>query len=147
MKTRSLFLSTMLRLAVVAVAIGCGGGGGGGYDGGNPPTAPPPTGGQVVVVELTEHAFTPRSLQVSAGDTVRWVMRGTDPTHTVTAKDGSFDSGAVFRANGDAYQRTFSSADNGKTFDYSCRAHADCCNMRGSIRVGSNAPPPGPGYE
>jgi plastocyanin len=130
---------------LAAAVCGCGGGGGG-Y-GGSTPTSPTPTTGQVVVVDLTEHAFTPRSVEVQAGDTVRWVLRGSDATQTVTARHGAFDSGAAFTRSGATYERTFGSGDDGRIFDYSCQAHGDCCAMRGSVRVGSGAPPPSPGYE
>jgi hypothetical protein len=32
------------------------------------------------------------------------------------------------------------------TWEYSCQAHKDCCQMQGSVRVGRDAPPPGTGY-
>ena len=129
--------------ATLILALACGGGGGGGG-----PTAPPAPNPQpqAVTVELSEHSFSPKQITIQPGETVAWVMRGSDPTHTVTALNGAFDSGAVFNASGATFRRTFSAADSGRTFEYRCQAHADCCNMRGSVRVGSDAPPPGPGY-
>jgi plastocyanin len=124
--------------ALLLAACGGGGGGGGG------PTAPGPVA-QSVTVELHDHSFAPRSLTIQPGDTVVWVLRGNDRTHTVTALNGAFDSGQVFGQPGATFRRTFNEA--GRTFDYRCRSHADCCNMRGSVRVGDSAPPPTPGYE
>ena len=46
-----------------------------------------------------------------------------------------------------AFERTFGSEDDGRTFEYACTTHSDCCDMKGSIRVGVSAPPPAPGYE
>lgn len=135
---RSLVLSGTL--ATLLAAAGCGGGGGGNGGG---PTAPNPTGA-VVTVEVSEHVFEPRSVTVTAGTTVRWVMRGADPTHTVTATDGAFDSGTVFTRAGATFERVFN--EDGRTFNYACQAHDACCSMRGSVRVGDTAPPPNPGY-
>jgi plastocyanin len=120
--------------------LACGGNGGGS------PTAPNAPAPQAVTVELRDFAFGPRSVTVQPGGTVRWVMRGTDPTHTVTALNGAFDSGPVFTQNGATFTRTFPAAEAGRTFEYRCTAHAACCSMQGSVRVGENAPPPGPGY-
>lgn len=137
--TRAFLTSTAA--AALFLALACGGGGGGGG-----PTAPPAPNPQAVTVELSEHSFSPKSITIQPGETVAWVMRGSDPTHTVTALNGAFDSGAVFTASGATFRRTFSAAESGQIFEYRCQAHADCCNMRGSVRVGADAPPPGPGY-
>lgn len=140
--------SLVSALAVCAVLAACGGGGGGG--GGGTPTQPnppnPPADPNVVTVNLSEFAFSPRQVTVDPGQTVRWVLQGTDPTHTVTALDGRFNSGAAFRSTGDTFEQTFTAADNDQTFEYRCAAHADCCDMKGSVRVGANAPQPDPGY-
>jgi plastocyanin len=71
-------------------------------------------------------------------------MKGTDNRHTVTARDGSFDSGAVFTQDGATFERRFD--ESGKTFEYACKVHKDCCMMSGSVRVGRDAPEPLPGY-
>jgi plastocyanin len=118
----------------------CGGGGGG-----SSPSEPPPGGGpQVIVVQVRDNTYEPRTVTISPGDTVRWVFSGPSTTHTVTARDGSFDSGAIFTGPGTSFERRFNTAG---TYEYSCQAHSVCCLMRGSIRVGSNAPPPDPTYE
>ncbi|HUP42909.1 MAG TPA: metal-binding protein, partial [Thermoanaerobaculia bacterium] len=74
-------------LAAGGVLVACGGGGGGG---GTPTDPNPPSNPSVVTVELNEFAYEPRSVTIQPGQTVRWVMRGSDPTHTVTAIDGAF---------------------------------------------------------
>lgn len=143
MTFRSPFLSLLLLTAGLLLA--CGGGSDGG--GGESPTAPPPPGGgSVVTVEVRENVFDPRSVAIQPGQTVRWVFRGQDPTHTATARDGAFDSGFVFRNQGDTFERTFGAGADGQTFEYFCRSHRDCCDMKGSVRVGANAPAPDPGY-
>ncbi len=113
----------------------CGGGGGG-----SSPTEPR---GQVITIEVRDNTYSPRSVTIQPGDTVRWVRIGSDPTHTVTALDGSFNIG--FQQSGAVFERRFETVN--QTYDYSCQAHRDCCQMQGSVRVGNAAPPPRPGYE
>jgi plastocyanin len=134
--------SAVLALAACITLAACGGGGGGGT-----PTQPDPPGSpNVITVELNEFAYSPRQLTIEPGQTVRWVLMGSDPSHTVTARDGAFDSGLTFQDTGDVFQRTFSTSEAGQTFEYACASHSDCCDMKGSIRVGENAPAPDPGY-
>ena len=139
--------SLVSALAVCAVLAACGGGGGGG---GGTPTQPnppnPPADPNVVTVNLTEFDFNPRRVTVEPGQTVRWVLQGSDPTHTVTARDGKFNSGNSLRNPGDSFEHTFTAADNDQTFEYSCATHSDCCDMKGSVLVGSGAPAPDPEY-
>jgi len=130
-----------ITLAAALAVSSCGGGGGGGNGGGSP-TEPRPA--QVIVVQVKDNSYEPKSITIEPGDTVRWVVSGTDRTHTVTAVNGAFDSGAVFTASGATFERRF---DTAGTWDYSCKAHKQCCLMQGSVRVGSGAPPPSPGYE
>lgn len=133
-----------LAAGALLVAGSCGGGGGGG--GGTPTDPPPPAPPQAVTIDLTEFAYSPRSVNIEPGQTVRWVLRGSDRTHTVTEIGGAFDSGFAFNAPGATFQRTFGEADRNKTFNYRCATHSDCCDMKGSIRVGQGAPAPNPGY-
>lgn len=141
-RIRSLCLVLLALLGTMA-ALSCGGGGGGGYGGG--PTAPPPSSGSLVVVQVNDDSYSPKSVTIQPGDTVRWVLNGNTLVHTVTAKDGSFDSGAVFTAKGAVYEHRF---DAKGTFEYACKVHSNCCLMRGSVLVGSDAsPPPDPSYE
>lgn len=145
MRIRSLCFVLVALLATLA-ALSCGGGGGG-YGG---PTAPSPTPtpgpstGSVHTVQVNDDSYDPKSITIEPGDTVRWVMNGNITTHTVTAKDGSFDSGSIFTTKGAMYERRF---DTRGTFEYACKVHSNCCLMRGSVLVGANAPPPDPSYE
>lgn len=124
---------TMIAMFVAAlVAASCGGGGGGGGGGG--PTAPPPPPGENEV-NVVDSSFDPQQLVVDPGTTVTWIRRGALSNHTVTAGDGSFDSGMIFRSQGDTFQHTFDASTAGQTIAYRCMTHAECCDMRGSIRV------------
>ena len=128
---------------VVSVGWGCGGGGGGGGSPTEPPLAPQPN---VVTIEVVDDAYAPQRVTIQPGDTVRWVLDGDHAGHTVTDRNGAFDSGFVFQNPGDSYERTFPAAEQGRIFEYSCVTHRDCCGMRGSVRVGDSAPAPSPGY-
>lgn len=124
-----------------ALLAACGGGGGG-----KSPTAPPPiTSPQVVVVAVQDDQFIPKQVTINPGDTVRWVLMGSSTAgHTVTANDGTFDSGKVFTKSGATFERTFTAS--GTTVLYHCQTHYVCCQMQGSVRVGENSPPPPAGY-
>ncbi|HEX6899271.1 MAG TPA: hypothetical protein VF789_06135 [Thermoanaerobaculia bacterium] len=125
-------------LAAVLLALSCGGGG-------SSPTEPGGAGPKTVTVVVKDNSYEPRTVIINPGDTIRWVMQGTTPDHTVTALNGAFDSGNRLAASGAVFERRFLEAN--QTFDYSCQTHKDCCNMKGSVRVGDSAPPPTPGYE
>ncbi len=99
---------------------------------------------RTVVVEIQDNSYSPASIQIDSGDTVRWVLTGATTTHTVTALGGQFDSGFVFLQPGDTFERTFNELD--MTFEYSCQSHKVCCAMQGSVKVGVQAPDPRPGY-
>jgi proline-rich tail region repeat protein len=135
----------LLGIALLLGMTACGGGGGGGSSSTpTSPTAPAPP--NTVTIQVLDFEFEPRSVTINAGDTVRWVFDGQDRTHTSTAKDMTWDSEFVFQQVGDAFQWTSSAADDGQTFEYSCRTHDNSHDMKGSIRVGTNAPAPSPGY-
>ena len=57
------------------------------------------------VVTMKNAAFSPASLTIAAGSTVTWT-NDDNVIHTVTATDGSFDSGDI--AVGASYSKTFS---------------------------------------
>jgi len=97
-------------------------------------------------VEVRDFAFVPKSIVVQPGDTVVWRLTGGDHTHTVTAVGGMFGSGFAFTQAGATFEHTFTADDLGKTFEYFCQTHYATYAMQGSVRVGNNAPPPGPGY-
>lgn len=77
-------------------------------------------------VSIHDFAFIPGQLAIAAGDTVVWTNEdGTD--HTVTADDGSFDSGAF--GQGGTSSRTFTLSG---TFPYHCDIHPE---MTGTVTV------------
>jgi plastocyanin len=98
------------------------------------PTPPPGSG----TIRLVDFAFDPSTITVTAGTTVTWVNAGA-ALHTVTATDGSWDSGLV-RAGGGTFVRRFPTPG---TFTYLCSLHP---SMTGVVRVGgpNGAPPPPP---
>ncbi|MDQ6674922.1 MAG: plastocyanin/azurin family copper-binding protein [Chloroflexota bacterium] len=83
---------------------------------GGPPTATSAAQDSLTVT-VVNIAFDPQILTISAGSTVTWVSR--DPVqHTVTADDGSFDSGLFGRD--DVFSLTF---DNPGRYTYYCVPH------------------------
>jgi plastocyanin len=82
--------------------------------------------GPVVAVAARSLAFTPATLEVTAGTTVEWT--NDDPlSHTVTAAGGGFDSGLI--EPGRKWRRTFTVPG---TYRYMCTPHPF---MRGTIVV------------
>lgn len=77
-------------------------------------------------VSIVDFAFDPGSVTVDAGATVTWTNQGPSP-HTVTADDGSFDSGTLDA--GGTFSFTFNTAG---TVSYHCTIHP---NMVGSVVV------------
>ncbi len=77
-------------------------------------------------VSIKNMAFNPGSVSVTTGATVTWTNNDTT-IHTVTADDGSFNSGNI--AIGATYSRAFSSAG---TFSYHCTIHPE---MTGKVVV------------
>ena len=78
-------------------------------------------------VDIGDNFFDPPDVAVEPGSTITWTNNGDEP-HTVTADDGSFDSG---RLNpGDSYTVAFGGQG---TVTYHCEIHPE---MRGSVTVG-----------
>jgi len=82
--------------------------------------------GESPVVNVVDTGFEPADIVVHRGDTVRWEFGGVLP-HTVTADDGSFDSG--IQQPGGTFTFTF---DTLGTFTYTCTLHPF---MIGSVTV------------
>src|SRR5215208_7336588 len=79
-------------------------------------------------VDIGDNFFDPPDATVEPGSTITWTNNGDEP-HTVTADDGSFDSG---RLNpGDSYTVAFGGQG---TVTYHCEIHPE--EMRGSVTVG-----------
>jgi plastocyanin len=77
-------------------------------------------------VRMVNFAFRPRSLSISAGTKVRWVVR--EGTHSTTSNTGLWDSGVL--SQGEAFGRIFRKTG---TFKYHCTVHPSA--MRGVISV------------
>jgi len=67
-------------------------------------------------VTIVDFGFKPAGVTIKAGSTVTWTNHGR--THTVTADNGSFDSGHI--ASGVAFSMTFKKAG---TYAYHCSIH------------------------
>jgi plastocyanin len=89
-----------------------------------PVATPAPGSGAVAILDFD---YAPKTLSVAVGTTVRWTNQGVAP-HTVTARDGSFDSG--FLSTNDGFTRTFTRA---ATIEYLCSIHPA---MIGTVVVG-----------
>lgn len=80
----------------------------------------------VVTVNMSATQFTPQTITINAGDTVKWVNNST-VKHTVTSDNAYFDSGEM--NPGESFQATFSQAG---TFAYHCELHS---GMTGTVKV------------
>src|SRR5262245_50501770 len=86
--------------------------------------------------------FSPSSVTIHPGDTVRWTFSSLG--HTTTSgspgmPNGLWDSG--IRSPGAVFDHTFPSVG---TFPYYCTTHGGCCGMVGTVRVESATPTPTP---
>jgi plastocyanin len=81
--------------------------------------------GDVVSVSIVDFAFTPKTITVPVGTTVRWTNNGNAP-HTVTSTSSpkAFDSGTL--NSGDTFQHTFTTAGQ---FPYRCNIHPSMTGM------------------
>jgi len=76
---------------VLVLAAACGGSGPTGSGGGNNP----PPGGQVVSVSMSDYRFTPDTVRIALGTTVRW-SNGGAVDHTSTSNSaGGWNSGTL----------------------------------------------------
>jgi plastocyanin len=81
-----------------------------------------------LTVNIHDHAFDPDQIIVDPGTTVTWVNKEDSIAHTITADDGSFDSGTL--NPGDSYSVRF---DGSGQVAYHCKLHPD---MTGRLIVG-----------
>ena len=84
-------------------------------------------------VEMGDNFFNPPNAAVEPGSTITWTNNGEEP-HTVTADDGSFDSGVL--NPGDSYTVAFGGQG---TVTYHCTIHPE---MTGSVTVGGGGSAP-----
>jgi plastocyanin len=68
-------------------------------------------------VSVQDEIFIPGQAEILAGDTLTWTQDGAEQ-HTITADDGSFDSGII--NPGDTFAFTF---DASGTYPYYCQIH------------------------
>ena len=73
--------------------------------------------GSSTTITMNADTFSRPEVHIAAGQTVVW-NNPDSQTHTVTADDGSFDSGDV--ATGDQFTREF---DDAGTYPYFCQYH------------------------
>ena len=86
-------------------------------------------------VAIRDFAFSPRTIEIRVGDTVRWTNRDS-VEHTATARNGSFDTGLL--SDGASSSVRFTTAG---TYRYVCTPHPD---MTGTVVVraaGTIVPP------
>ena len=87
---------------------------------------PADTAATLTEVTVVDVAFQPADIEVVVGATVDWTNE--DPfAHTVTARDGAFDSGTM--DDGETFSHTFSEPG---TFEYVCAIHP---SMTGTVTV------------
>ncbi len=75
-------------------------------------------------VVMSSLAFYPTTLTLKVGTTIKWANKD-EASHTVTAKDGSFDSGVL--KPGASFSFTFN---NAGTFEYRCNLHPEQMNAK-----------------
>ena len=76
-----------------------------------------PVWAQSVEVSAIDNSFDPREIEVESGTSITWTNDG-DAPHTVTADNGSFDSGNM--DSGDDFSESFT--DQGR-YPYYCEYH------------------------
>ena len=98
--------------------------------------SPRPAGAATTRVAIGGMRFTPPRVEIAMGDSVLW--EAADEGHTVTARDGSFDSSPRgLMAEGDQYRFRFRLPG---TFAYFCRVH-QARGMKGEVVVVDPAAP------
>ena len=71
----------------------------------------------VAAVDIKEFAYTPPTLAVPAGTTVRWINHDEEP-HTITSVSGAFGSAGL--SHDDMFAQTFT---HPGTYEYFCALH------------------------
>src|SRR5690242_1472264 len=94
-----------------------------------------PTVGSAATVTVTVGngglVFTPSSVTIQVGDTVRWTWSASghsSTSGTPGAPDGLWDSGIL--SQGATFTHTFNTVGS---FPYYCRPHGACCGMTGMV--------------
>ena len=97
-----------------------------------PPGTPAPATASVMIMAMQ---FQPGSVTIAAGGTVTWTNHDTAP-HTVTADDGSYDSGML--RTGNTWSRTFTTPG---TYRYHCDFHPEMVATVVVLAPGATVPP------
>lgn len=98
--------------------------------------SPPPAEAYVTRVEMSGTTFAPPKVEIEIGDSIIW--EAADDGHTVTARDGSFDSSSRgLMSEGDQYRWRFRAPGS---YAYFCRVHGNR-GMQGEIVVVDPASP------
>jgi len=90
-------------------------------------------------VSVKDNLFEPKTITVNGGDTVTWQYAGQNE-HTVTADDGSFDSGDLKTGEKTSFSFTFTKSG---TFAYHCKYHG-AMGMVGTVVVQAGGAPAAP---
>ena len=105
--------------------------GGGGPAGGGDPNPPPGCVGVQATITVVGMSFSPAVVTITTGQPVCWTWTNAPYQHTVTADDGSFNTGAP-NSSGN-FQHTFTTAG---TFGFYCQVHGSLTGgMRGMVIV------------
>jgi plastocyanin len=87
--------------------------------------ATPATGGEFTTkAKIVDFKFVPKRIEIGQGTAVKWVNKGAE-SHTVTARDGSWDSGSL--SPGDTFRKKFKQTG---VYRFYCEIHPD---MRGKV--------------
>ena len=119
---KTFFLKFIILICIVLISASCGKSKNSSY------TAPAPPPNNSPEVSMYNMAFSPASLTVAKGTTVKWTNNDSYP-HTVTSNDGT-----TFNSNSIAAAGTFSyTANVAGTFNYHCTIHGTA--MSGTLIV------------
>jgi plastocyanin len=134
--------SRLVSFVLSAVLAGCGGSDASAPSGGGQVTNPPTPG--TVAVNIQDFSYSPATVTVKAGTTVRWTNRGPS-AHTTVSDTGLWDSKTLASpSGGDAYgsgssaggsfQFTFTQPG---TYSYHCSLHPPSAfpNFTGTVTV------------
>src|SRR5437868_5609063 len=95
-----------------------------------------------VMVGSDGFSFSPESVTIQRGDTVKWTWSASGHSSTAGtpgSPSGFWDSGILNQ--GATFSHTFNTAGS---FPYYCTPHGACCGMRGTVIVSNPTPTPTP---
>ena len=86
--------------------------------------SPASSGEYTTKAKIVDFSFQPKRIEIGQGTAVKWVNKGAE-SHTVTANDGSWDSGNM--SPGDTFRKRFKQTG---VFKFHCEIHPE---MRGKV--------------